>query len=406
MATTEALADFGPLQRASVAADNSCLFTTFAKLCAEPAPASEPLLKAAGRELRAVCATAVLADPDPATRAVLLGHDSVAAYGEWIRNEMHWGGEPEIVMLAEHFGVEAVVTSCESMRSLRYGDGGRAVHLLYTGQHYDPLVGAGAAAARSFDDAADAAAAAAREEAALAIARAHNEERARRAKERRVQRLKCAGCGAILADAAAFQLHCGEVDHDDDFTCAAPRRAAQFFGANLRRNSSLRISARHPTALYPTPRRYDCEQVEIVLTEDDALPDGSVDLNAENVHAFYNAAAADAVTLSMRCACAPFQVDEKTYATMEEFWRAQVVDAAAEAAGREALLKRALAAQYATPAAAESGLVAHLLATADQLLVNVDVDPWLGMQAAGGISSGQNVFGKALMALRAELREQ
>ena len=39
-------------------------------------------------------------------------------------------------------------------------------------------------------------------------------------------------------------------------------------------------------------------------------------------------------------------------------------------------------------------------------LVNVDVDPWLGMQAAGGISSGQNVFGKALMALRAELREQ
>ena len=94
------------------------------------------------------------------------------------------------------------------------------------------------------------------------------------------------------------------------------------------------------------------------------------------------------------------------YATMEEFWRAQVVDAAAEAAGREALLKRALAAQYATPAAAESGLVAHLLATADQLLVNVDVDPWLGMQAAGGISSGQNVFGKALMALRAELREQ
>ena len=65
------------------------------------------------------------------------------------------------------------------------------------------------------------------------IARAHNEERARRAKERRVQRLKCAGCGAILADAAAFQLHCGEVDHDDDFTCAAPR-AAQFFSAILR----------------------------------------------------------------------------------------------------------------------------------------------------------------------------
>ena len=39
-----------------------------------------------------------------------------------------------------------------------------------------------------------------------------------------------------------------------------------------------------------------------MLTEDDALPDGSVDLNAENVHAFYNAAAADAVTLSLLAA--------------------------------------------------------------------------------------------------------
>ena len=175
MATTEALADFGPLQRASVAADNSCLFTTFAKLCAEPAPASEPLLKAAGRELRAVCATAVLADPDPATRAVLLGHDSVAAYGEWIRNEMHWGGEPEIVMLAEHFGVEAVVTSCESMRSLRYGDGGRAVHLLYTGQHYDPLIGPSPSNQRRFPTEDDAKQMGQREDAAIAIAMDHRE---------------------------------------------------------------------------------------------------------------------------------------------------------------------------------------------------------------------------------------
>ena len=36
------------------------------------------------------------------------------------------------------------------------------------------------------------------------------------------------------------------------------------------------------------------------------------------------------------------------------------------------------------------------------MVVCVDVDPWLGMQAAGGISSGQNRFGMALMALRDE----
>lgn len=41
-----------------------------------------------------------------------------------------------------------------------------------------------------------------------------------------------------------------------------------------------------------------------------------------------------------------------------------------------------------------------LLETAPKLIVCVDIDPWLGMQAAGGLSSGQNGMGKALMATR------
>ena len=36
--------------------------------------------------------------------------------------------------------------------------------------------------------------------------------------------------------------------------------------------------------------------------------------------------------------------------------------------------------------------------------VCVDLGPWLGMQAAGGISAGQNGMGRALMAVRDELR--
>ena len=47
-------------------------------------------------------------------------------------------------------------------------------------------------------------------------------------------------------------------------------------------------------------------------------------------------------------------------------------------------------------------LLAALGETAQRMVVCVDVDPWLGMQAAGGISSGQNMFGKALMTLRDE----
>ena len=57
------------------------------------------------------------------------------------------GGENEILVLAEHFKVEVTVVSCESMTTLTYGEGqpnGR-VHILYTGQHYDPLVGVGPA---------------------------------------------------------------------------------------------------------------------------------------------------------------------------------------------------------------------------------------------------------------------
>jgi len=40
---------------------------------------------------------------------------------------------------------------------------------------------------------------------AIEIARAHVAEAARKAAEKRVKRLKCSGCGAILDDASAFQ---------------------------------------------------------------------------------------------------------------------------------------------------------------------------------------------------------
>ena len=36
-------------------------------------------------------------------------------------------------------------------------------------------------------------------------------------------------------------------------------------------------------------------------------------------------------------------------------------------------------------------------------LVNVDTDNWAGMAAGGGIATGQNNVGKALMEVRAEL---
>lgn len=111
------------IMRHSVPADHSCLFASVAYLC--QGISGEVELRTAGRKLREVCAQAVLADPDPASRAIMLGHDSVEAYVQWIRNETHWGGEPEVLMLAEHFETELVIVSCESLSVLRYAEGGK-----------------------------------------------------------------------------------------------------------------------------------------------------------------------------------------------------------------------------------------------------------------------------------------
>jgi hypothetical protein len=124
------------LARRQVAADNNCLFTTCAYLC--EGLTSELELRAAARRLRVACAEAVLADPDPSMRALLLGHDTVGSYDAWIRFESHWGGEPEVLMLAQHFGVEIVLTSCETLRSSTYASAtpSARIFILYTGQHY------------------------------------------------------------------------------------------------------------------------------------------------------------------------------------------------------------------------------------------------------------------------------
>ena len=47
--------------------------------------------------------------------------------------------------------------------------------------------------------------------------------------------------------------------------------------------------------------------------------------------------------------------------------------------------------------------IARQVETEGRELVNVDTDNWAGMAAAGGIATGHNNVGKALMEVRAEL---
>ncbi len=189
------------LCRHHVPTDNHCLFTAISYLCEEEWAATDPAalcvqhgvlerLRAAAARLREVCARSVLdaSVSEQAERLALLGFDSAGAYGGWIRDEHHWGGEPELVALAAHFRVEIVVASCESLSLLKYGsDGGlHTVYMLYTGQHYDPLAGPPPSHRRRFPSAVQErpAALGEREASALAIAREQNEHTAQLAAER------------------------------------------------------------------------------------------------------------------------------------------------------------------------------------------------------------------------------
>eukprot|EP00439_Symbiodinium_sp_Y106_P075539 s1214_g15.t1 len=236
--------------RRNVPNDHSCLFWAVAYL------AEGDVGRAKAAQLREVCAQDALSDPDPLTRALLLGFNSVDEYAGWIRNEFHWGGENEIISLAKHYGLEVAVVCCESMQVLCYGSDLPAcsarIYILYTGQHYDPIVsGSDADVPVEQEQKKHKKGDTSLEAKALELARRHVAEAAKKAKQRRAKKIKCGGCGALLSDAEAFATHCGEVDHDDDFA-------------------------------------YDCEEVEVVIEEGEELPEGTVDLNADNVYSFSN----------------------------------------------------------------------------------------------------------------------
>lgn len=377
------------LLRYEVSKDNSCLFAAFAMLC-------EPGLtdRGAVQRLREVCARDVLADPDPASRALAVGMP-VAEYAEWIRDDTHWGGESEVLSLARHFAVEVAIASCESLTVLVYGADSAVkpvarIYLLYTGQHYDAFVGRAPDGQEVLrlppgpDDRLEAA--------AVAQARRYNEEAERVARQRRVKRIRCGGCGALLLDGEAFQAHCREVEHGDDFA-------------------------------------YTCTVVEVVVEGGEPLPDEHIDLDdTDRVHCFNNANASDPLSSLYPVW---LEVDGSSYASLEHFWRAAAflgsspavvgaitTAATAEAARatflmadvdlqrpgwaqeREATLVAGVRAKFLS---GDAAFRSALAATKRKLVVNVDPDPWMGMQALGGISSGRNHLGKALTLVRNEL---
>ena len=128
--------------RIPIAKDNHCLFNSIAYLCCDGAQG-----ESVARSLRNGIADHITNDPQTYNE-VMLGM-SRADYCKWIKDELNWGGENEICILCEHFNVEIqVICMGENSSSLTYGEThdthrvrtGR-IFLLYSGQHYDALVG-------------------------------------------------------------------------------------------------------------------------------------------------------------------------------------------------------------------------------------------------------------------------
>lgn len=415
------MADPHSFARRIVPDDHECLFSAIALL------AEGVLKRDAAQRLRAVCADAVLADTDTFSEAVL-GKEP-AAYAAWIRNPFNWGGEIELQILANHYGVEITVVSMHNAFVLNYAAerATERVYLLYTGQHYDALVGitaAGEDAGEGDDIQRFARGDAGSQELALACAARELVAKEARDRQRVRKMIRCNGCGALLPDSDAFQAHCMEDNpaHGDDFD-------------------------------------YMCEEVEVVEDKDAPLADGQVDLSDESKYeTFYNSSshpfsplqlvldAAGGAALPVPGVGAPtasspahmyrspehavqaarFSAGSAARGLVEQAKTAEEAARIAEAhaadqlpqwegavdgdAGsattlRESVLLQAIRAKFVLETQGGSGgaLAAQLAATGDKMLVAIDSDRWAGMKVEHGISSGQNHVGKALMAVRAEL---
>lgn len=122
--------------RQRVANDNSCLFTSIDFLITGQFNAN------ASSQLRTQCVQII--STDPKYDELRLGMP-VEEYCQWILRDTSWGGEVEIMILAELNGVQISVIHLDSLTLLTYSPSnpqacGR-IYLLYTGQHYDALLG-------------------------------------------------------------------------------------------------------------------------------------------------------------------------------------------------------------------------------------------------------------------------
>lgn len=111
--------------------DNSCLFRAISSAVMSDLDAVT--------ELRSIVAETIQADPHTFNKAVLDNKDP-NAYCRWIRSQDSWGGQVELLILSQHFGVEICSIDVQTLRVDRYNEGAeKRCFVVYSGIHYDTI---------------------------------------------------------------------------------------------------------------------------------------------------------------------------------------------------------------------------------------------------------------------------
>lgn len=111
--------------------DNSCLFRAISSAVMSDLDAVT--------ELRSIVAETIQADPVTFNKAVL-DNKEPNTYCRWIRSQDSWGGQVELLILSQHFGVEICSIDVQTLRVDRYNEGAeKRCFLVYSGIHYDTI---------------------------------------------------------------------------------------------------------------------------------------------------------------------------------------------------------------------------------------------------------------------------
>lgn len=111
--------------------DNSCLFRAISSAVMSDLDAVT--------ELRSIVAETIQADPQTYNKAVL-DNKNPDQYCRWIKSQDSWGGQVELVILSQHFGVEICSIDVQTLRVDRYNEGAeKQCFVVYSGIHYDTI---------------------------------------------------------------------------------------------------------------------------------------------------------------------------------------------------------------------------------------------------------------------------